>query len=169
MISVLLFDVRLSWTTHEMIDAIHRAELRKAGKLRLMLQTVLLLLVAAWSLVAFFADGMKETMSAVIGVVALVLIPVMWFAPEWHTRRIAKDAEEQGRFPHLWVFDDGVDFGETPPAGAYYPFGSFRCIFLKENDAFQTLVMVFENSEIVIVKKELLSDEQWETLVKKGG
>lgn len=169
MISVLLFDVRLRWTKEEMLDAVRRAQPRRAGQLRLIIQTVVLLLVAVWSLVAFFGDGMTDTVSAVIGVAALVLIPVMWYAPGWYIRKTIKDAEEQGVYPRLWVFDDGIDFGEAPPAGAYYPFGSFRLLLPQEQDTCQTIVMVFENNEIVVVVKALLTDEQWEFLVKKGG
>ena len=160
------FHVRLTLTKEEIVDAMERAQVRRAGTGRLLAQTVALLLVAAWSLVAFFGDGMQETMSAVIGVVALVLIPVMWLVPRWQMKSLAQTMAESGSAPHMWVFEDGIDFSEERPEYAYYTFRTFF-VSLPNERTENTMVFRFPNDEMVIVPRALLTDEQWDFLVEK--
>lgn len=164
---MLHFDVLLTLTKEEILDGLHRAQVRKAGKGRLIAQTVALVLVATWALVAYFGAGMQETMSLVIGVAALVLIPVMWFVPEWQMQSIAQSMAESGTAPHMWVFEDGIDFGEERPEYAYYAYTSFFCDHPVPDAAMQTLVMRFPNDDIIVVPKTLLTDEQWTFLMEK--
>ncbi len=163
---MLKFHVRLTPTKDEIVDGIKRATVRRAGKVRLIAQTIALVLVAAWSLVAFFGDGMHEPMSAVIGVIALVLIPVMWLVPRWQTNSLAQSMADSGASPQMWVFEDGVDFGEEQPDYAYYPYHGFHVSLPTEKTA-KTLVMTFPNDDIIVVPKALLTDEQWQFLVDK--
>ncbi len=162
----MVFDVIFTPTYEELLDGLRRAELRRAGKGRLIVQTVLLLAVAAWAMIAFFADAVKQPMSLVIGIVALVLIPVMWFVPELQMKSMARQMAENGTVMHLWVFEDGVDFGDRQPDGAYYAFSRFFCDFPKE-DTLQTLVWRFQNDDVVVVPRRALSEEQWQLLCEK--
>ena len=164
---MMLFDVTFTPTYEEWLDGLRRAELRRAGKGRLIVQTVLLLAIAAWAMIAFFADEVKQPMSLVIGIVALVLIPVMWFVPEMQMTMIARKMSESGMALHLWVFEDGVDFGNDPPANAYYEFSRFFCDRPEEDGAMQTLVWRFQNDDVVVVPRRVLSDEQWQLLCNK--
>lgn len=164
---MLQFHVQLALSEEEILDGLRRAELRRAGKGRLIIQTAVLVLVAAWSMIAFFGGGMTEWMSLAIGLTALVLIPVMWFVPEWQMRSMARSMAENGAAPHLWVFDDGVDFGEQQPQQAYYPFHSFYCDRPTEDAPHQTLVLRFANDDVVVVPKSLLTVEQWNFFVDK--
>lgn len=161
-----LFDVRLVLTKEDIIDGLHRAQLRRASKGRLIAQTIALALVGAWSSTAFILGGMKEAASLFITLAAVVLIPVMWFVPEMQIRSIAQDMVEEGKAVRLWVFEDGVDFGEEQPDYAYYPYHTFSCYHPKEGER-QTLVMRFANDDIVIVPKALLTEEQWDLLCEK--
>lgn len=163
---MLKFHVRLTPTKEEIIDGIKRAQIRRAGTGRLIAQTVALVLVAAWSLAAFFGAGMKEPMSAVIGVAALVLIPVMWLVPRWQMNSLAQSMADSGAAPQMWVFEDGIDFGEEQPAYAYYTYHTFF-VSLPDENTQQTLVLKFPNDDIIVVPKALLSEEQWQFLVDK--
>lgn len=164
---MLRFDVRLTLTKEEVLDGLHRAQVRRAGKGRLIAQTVALLLVAAWALIAFFGGGMTEPMSLIIGVISLVLIPVMWFVPEWQMQSIAQSTVDSGACPHMWVFEDGLDFGEERPAYAYYAYSAFYCDRPAADAPMQTLVMRFANDDVIVVPKALLTDEQWTFLMEK--
>ena len=160
------FHVRLTPTKEEIVDALARSSIRRAGKGRLVAQSLAMVLVAAWSLAAFFGTGMKETMSAVIGVAALVLIPVMWLVPRWQLHSLAQSMADSGAAPQLWVFEDGIDFGEEQPAYAYYPYHTFHVSLPNEQTA-QTLVMTFPNDDVIVVPKALLDEEQWAFLLEK--
>lgn len=163
---MLKFHVRLTPTKEEITDALSRARLRRAGTLRNAAQTVALSLVAAWSLVAFFADGMKEPMSAVIGVAALVLIPVMWLVPRWQMNSLAQSMADSGAAPMMWVFEDGIDFGEEQPDYAYYPYHTFF-VSLPNEGTKDTVVMKFPNDDVVVVPRAVLTDEEWHFLWEK--
>ena len=164
---MLRFDVLLTLTKEEILDGLHRAQVRRAGKGRLIAQTVALVLLAAWSLIAYFGGGREEGMSLFIGIIAVVLIPVMWFVPEWQMQSIAPSMAENGTMPHLWVFEEGIDFGEERPERAYYSYDSFYCDRPTPDSTMQTLVMRFANEDIVVVPKALLTEEQWTFLMEK--
>ena len=163
---MLKFHVRLTPTKEEISDGIKRAALRRAGAGRLIAQTIALALCAAWSLVAFFGDGMREPMSAVIGVAALILIPVMWLVPRWQANSLAQSMADSGAAPQMWVFEDGIDFGEEQPDYAYYPYRTFF-VSLPTESSEQTMVMKFPNDDVIVVPKSALSDEEWEFLYTK--
>lgn len=163
---MLKFHVRLTPTKEEIVDGIRRSQIRRAGTGRLIAQTIALVLVAAWTFAAFFGDGMREPMSAVIGVAALVLIPVMWLVPRWQMNSLAQSMADSGASPQMWVFEDGIDFGEERPDYAYYTYHTFF-VSLPDETTQQTMVLKFPNDDIIIVPKALLSEEQWEFLVEK--
>ena len=163
---MLKFHVRLTPTKEEIADGIRRAALRRAGTGRLIAQTIALALVAAWSLVAYFGGGRQEAMSAMIGVAALVLIPVMWLVPRWQANTLAQSMADSGAAPQMWVFEDGIDFGEEQPEYAYYPYRTFF-VSLPTDATEQTMVMKFPNDDIIVVPQALLTAEQWAFLVDK--
>lgn len=163
---MLKFHVRLTPTKEEIVDGIRRAALRRASAGRLIAQTVALVLVAAWSLVAFFGGGLQDPMSAMIGVAALVLIPVMWLVPRWQANSLAQTMADSGATPQMWVFEDGIDFGEEQPDYAYYPYRTFF-VSLPTESSEQTMVMKFPNDDVIVVPKAVLTDEQWTFLVDK--
>lgn len=156
------FERRLTLTAEELLDGYTRAQLRRASKGRLWVQTAILLLCAAWCLIAYFADGMNETMSLVIGVAALMLIPVMWAVPPLQLRTVARTMVENEEFARLWVFEDGVSFGDSRPDGADFAFGTFAC---DQNE--QSLVLRFAGDEVVVVPHRLFSDDEWQFLCEQ--
>ena len=161
---MLLFSVRLTPTKEELVDGMKRARLRKASGTRLVVQTVVLALVCAWSLIAFFGEGMKTPMSLVTGIAALLLIPVMWFVPRLQMQAVAESMVQNGEYPTMWVFEDGVDFGNKQPEAAYYRFGSFFC-----DTGERSLVFRFPNDEVIVVPRRLLSEEDFQFLCEKVG
>lgn len=163
---MLKFHVRLTPTKDEITDALSRARIRRAGTGRLVAQSIALALVAAWSLVAFFGAGMTEPMSAVIGVAALVLIPVMWLVPRWQMNSLAQSMADSGAAPMMWVFEDGIDFGEEQPDYAYYPYHTFF-VSLPNDNTKDTMVMKFPNDDVVVVSKAILTDDEWQFLWDK--
>ncbi|MBQ9414165.1 MAG: hypothetical protein IJU16_03455 [Clostridia bacterium] len=156
------FDVILIPTEEELLNGLQRAQLRRASTPRLIVQTVLLAAVAAWSGIAFFGDGMNSLPSLLIAIVALALIPVMWLAPGARLKAMAKDAAGSGEHPHMWVWDDGVDFGPERPDTAYYMFGAF---FVDQNE--QSLVFRFASDEVIVVPCRQLTDDQRRFLFEK--
>ena len=163
---MLKFHVRLTPTKEEIIDGLQRASLRKAGTVRLILQATALSIVSVWSLIAFFGGGMQEWMSLLIGVTALVLIPVMWLVPRWKMNSLAQSIVESGAAPQMWVFEDGIDFGEQPPEYAYYPYGSFY-VAMPKMTGLQTIVMKFPNDDVIVVPKGCFTTEEWDFLCEK--
>ncbi|MGN0171361.1 MAG: hypothetical protein ACI39E_01095 [Acutalibacteraceae bacterium] len=157
-----LFDVQLTLTKEEILDGMKRAKLRRASLTQLVIQTVVLLLVAGWCFVAFFAEGMQTAMSLVIGILALVLLLVMWIVPQWQMRAIAVSMVENGDSAHMWVFEDGLNFSADCPDGAYYDFGTFFC-----DRTEQSLVFRFANDEVIVVPRRLLTEENWQWLCEK--
>ncbi len=156
------FDVRLTLTKEEILDGMKRAQLRRTSLAQLILQTVVLLFVTVWCLIAFFGEGMQNTMSLVIGILALVILFVMWFVPEWQMRAIAASMTENGEYAHMWVFEEGLSFSEPCPDHAYYDFGTFFC---DRNE--QSLVFRFTNDEVIVVPHRLLTEENWQWLCEK--
>lgn len=163
--ALLWFDVVLTATEEELLDGLQRAGLRRASNTRLIVQSILLAAVAAWSLVAFFGDGMTEPASLIIAMIALVIIPVMWLVPNAQMKSMARQMGESETKPHMWVFEDGLDFGDTPPANAYYEYSSVFAAAPEEGATLETLVLRFRSDEVVVVPRRLLSDEQWERLL----
>lgn len=156
------FDVKLTLTKDEILDGMKRAQLRRASRTQLIIQTVVLLFVAGWCLVAFFGEGMQNTMSLVIGILALVLLLVMWTVPVWQMRAIAVSMVENGDFAHMWAFEDGLSFSADCPDGADYGFGTFFC-----DRTEQSLVFRFANDEVIVVPRRLLTEENWQWLCEK--
>lgn len=164
---MLQFDVNYTLTKEEVEDGFRRMDLRRASKTRLIVQTVILCLVAAWAIGAFFISGMKEFQSLMIGIVGLVLIPVMWFVPEWKMKRDLEQALEDIEPTHLWVFDDGIDFGDQKPEESYYHYRTFYMIEPEKDAPVQSLILKFKSDAVVIVPRRVFSEEQWEYLVTK--
>ena len=163
---MLKFHVRLTPTKDEIVDGLQRASLRRAKAWRLILQATALGIVSAWSLIAFFGGGMQEWMSLMIGVTALVLIPVMWLVPRWKMNSLAQAMTESGAAPQMWVFEDGIDFGEQMPEYAYYPYGSFFAAMPKINGV-QTIVMKFPNDDVIVAPKGCFTADEWAFLCEK--
>ncbi len=152
-------------TEEEWLDGLTRAGLRRAGKGRLIVQTVALAVAAVMALVSFFWDGMKEPMSAVIAAVALGLIPVMWFVPQWRMRSTARMAAEEQMTAHVWLFDDGVDVTDREPEKAYFRFADIR-VALPTEETLDTIVLRFKTDDVVVIPHRALTDEQWTMLTQ---
>ncbi len=163
---MLKFDVVLTLTEEEILDGLRRAELRRASNTRLIVQTVLLGGIAAWSLIAFFGGGMTTLPSLFIGVAALVLIPVMWFVPDAQMKQMARQMAQSDRAAHMWVFEDGLDFGDDEPPHAYFDYTAICAMPPEEGAALATLVLRFRNDDVIVVPRRLLTEEQWQWLLQ---
>ena len=155
-------------TEAEWLDGLKRAGLRRAGKGRLIVQTVALAIAAVMSLISFFYDGMKEAMSAVIAAVALGLIPVMWFVPQWRMRSTARKAADDHMAAHVWLFEDGLDVSDHEPEKAYFRFADIH-VSLPTDDTLDTIVLRFKTDDVVVIPHRALSDEQWAMLTDVVG
>lgn len=164
---MLQFDVRLTMTAEDIADALKRAPLRRASKGRLIGQTVALAFVFVWCMVAFIMDDAHEVSSLFIALAALALGVVMWFAPQWQTKQIIRDTVENGKPLHLWVFENGVDFGEEPSQKPYYAFSELTW-FLPDEKTRETLVWRLPSYDVIVVPKARLTDEQWHFLLSKA-
>lgn len=160
---MLLFDVRVCPTEEEWLDGLKRSGLRRAGTGRLIVQTVVMVFIAVTAAVSFVTDGMEEPMSAVIALAAAAVIPVMWVVPHRRMLAMAKTAAEEGASPHLWVFDEGLDFGEQVQ-GAYYAFSDLYWA-LPTDETCNTLVLRTKSDDVIVIPHRALTDEQWTTLL----
>lgn len=160
----MLFDVRVRPTEEEWLEGLRRSGIRRAGKGRLIVQTVAMVIVGVMSVAAYFLDGMKEPMCAVIAAAAFIMIPVMWLVPEYWLRSMAKTAAAESSTVHLWVFENGLDFGEEVTA-AYYTFEAVHWGVPNEN-TLQTLVLRTKSDDVVVIPKRELTEEQWDVLIQ---
>lgn len=160
---MLLFDIRVRPTEAEWLDGLKRSGLRRAGTGRLIVQTVLMVFIAVMAFLSFFIDGMNEPMSAGIGTAAAAIIPVMWIVPHRRMLSMARIAAEEGSSPHLWVFEEGFDFGEQV-TGAYYAFGDVHWA-CPEEGTLDTLVLRTKTDDVIVIPHRELTDAQWDRLI----
>ena len=164
---MLIFDVRYTVSAEHIADALQRAPLRRASKKRLIGQTVALGFVFAWCMTAFILDETHQMSSLFIALAAAALGVVMWVVPKLELRRIINEAAEDTKPMHLWVLENGIDFGEEVPEKPYYEFAQLTWFLPNERTA-DTLVWRLPSYDVVVVPKEHLTDEQWTWLLEKA-
>ena len=161
------FDVTLPLTREDVLDGLERAALRRASKGRLIAQTAALGFVFVWSLLAFALDDVHAPMSLDIALTAAAIAVVMWVAPHFEMRKIADDTVQSGKAVHLWVLEDGVDFGDETPETPYYTFGELRWALPTEKTR-ETIVWRTPAYDVIVVPKAALTEEQWAFLMEKA-
>jgi len=125
-----IYDIAYRLTEQELYLSLQRG-LRKAGVKRLIAETGLLVLVAAWCLIPYFFGRAvdHDIRSLVPGAVAVLLIGVLWLLPRFRFRAQAREEAAAGTEIVMQIDADNLTVGrenktEIPFADAkfkYYP------------------------------------------------
>lgn len=107
-----LWELKFKPTAEEYYEALCAGGVRKAGKTRLIVQSVILAVVAIWCVAPVFFGGTGDyTLAGVAVAVALC----MWLVPPLKMKSDAKNAAAADITVRVKVFADGVQFGENEP------------------------------------------------------
>lgn len=147
-------------TEEEIYEGLKNSTSRKAGPARNWVQTILLVLVAAFCLIAFFAEGMKTWESLFLGIIALVLIGVLWVVPEKKMRFDARKTAEQRNTVTVRFFDEGLAFGKD--STDIYTFTKLMRVKLENMIIFQ-----LPGFQMILLPRRIMSEEEWQTICKK--
>lgn len=143
------YDVRVTLTEEELYEALKATAPRKAGKTRIIFQTVLLGVVFVWCLSPLFFGGKPDVM--LCGVAAAVCA-AMWLVPPL---KIKSDARAMARSLapfRLRVYDTGLGFGEEP---TFLCFEELRAIKAEQQ------VTLSAQGDLLVVPRRVLDEETW--------
>lgn len=147
-------------TEEEIYEGLKNNTSRKAGPARNWIQTVLLGLVAAYCLIAFFAEGMKTWSSLFIGIAALALIGVLWVVPEKKMRFDARKIAMQNQTVTVRLFDGGLAFGKD--SLDVYAFSK-----LKHQKLDSMIIFQLPGFQMILLPRRIMREEDWETICGK--
>lgn len=138
--------------------------LRKASKGRLITQSILLVVVAAISLIDYLtAHSPKPTMRLVMVVVALVIMPTQWLLPNWRFRTLAKEMADKGDTLYLTFQQDAIRVGKDEQA-VTIPLthcGERLTVYPKQ----QLAVLNIDQRQWIPIPRRVLPPESWDMLL----
>lgn len=144
-------------TEEELYRCLMKGEGRKAGPVRLWIQTGVLAVLAVSMGITFVWEGYTRPQSLVVGVIALVLIVVMWMAPIWRYRHDARQLVEAGKAFRVFLFADGLSW-DTPDDPR--PFSELKVVM--EPDL---VILQLPYGALVPIPQRVLSKEEWNRLI----
>lgn len=147
---------RFTCTAEEWNRLLRRGEVRKAGKVRIGVELGLLLLLAVYCLIAFFADGMSDWRSLGIAVVAVALAVILLVVPEIRFRQEAEGLAQQGKERVVRLYEDGLAFGDSEEI---VPFAQCGARLFED-----MAVLRFQGSVLFGIPRRALPPEDWERL-----
>ena len=143
-------------TEEELYRCLMKGEGRKAGPVRLWIQTGVLAVLAVSMGITFVWEGYTRPQSLFVGVIALLLIVVMWMAPIWRYRHDARQLVEAGKAFRIFLFADGLSW-DTPDDPR--PFSELKVVM--ESDL---VILQLPYGALVPIPQRVLSDEEWNRL-----
>ena len=141
-------------TEEEIYLCLKRSGQRKAGPVRVGVQTGILLLLTIYCLIGFFADGMTDWRAFGVAVIAVILAGILLLVPEKRFRHDAAREAELNRQLHVFLDDEGLAFG-TPDE--LLPFSACRPRLYTD-----MAVLRFEGGAVMAVPKRVMSPEDWQ-------
>jgi len=131
---------------------------RRPGKVRMRIQTVLLLLVAVFGIISFFVFEPHEKRSLVTSIIAVIVLAVMRLLPGWYFWYEAGNIEKSLSSTKLTVYPERVVFdGEVPRSLPVE-----KCVLVKSE--FDDLMVLSIGSESVGMPRRVMTAEQWDTV-----
>ncbi len=150
---------RYTCTQEEWFLCIKRGDPRRAGPVRIGVQTGLLGLIALYCLIGFFTGGMQNGQSLFVGLAAIVVGIVMLFVPPLRMRHEAQRVYETKKQLQVYLYEDGLAFG-TPEE--IVSFRECRPVFYED-----MLLLQFEGGALLPVPKRVATEEEWRLLNEK--
>lgn len=151
------YDLSIRLTREEILACLRRGLNRKAGRGRLTAQTVLLLLMAAYCLVAYILSGAESVASLGIGIAAVVVCVLMLALPELSIRRLAKKQAEMDKCLRLRVYDRGIGFGDDEQ----FRFFKYKKCHAK---AYEDMILFRFQDGLVAVPRRMENGGAWELI-----
>ena len=151
-------DLRIQLTKEELYACMCSRQERKAGKARLIVETVLLGLLAAYCILAFFLSGMASVASLCIGLAALLLAAAIWAVPAIINRYDANREFSKNKVLRVRIYAQGFGFG-TDDTFQLVPYE--QCCARRGKDM---ILLDFEGGLMVALPKRLLDGGIWEQL-----
>lgn len=154
-------DLRIQLTKEELYACMGSRQDRKAGRARLIVETVLLGLLAAYCIIAFFLSGMTSPASLCIGLAALLLAAAIWAAPVIVNRYDANREFAKNKVLRVRIYAQGFGFGtdDTFQLVPYEECCPRRCKNM--------ILLDFEGGLMVALPKRLLDGGIWEQMVER--
>lgn len=154
-------ELRIRLTREELYACMTGRQERKAGKLRLIVETVLLGLVAAYCLTAFFLSGMTSLPSLLIGLAALLIAAAIWVVPVMVDRYDAGQEFAKKKVLRVRVYPEGLGFG-SEDTFQFVPYAECCARFCKE-----MILLDFEGGVMVALPKRQTGEALWALLIER--
>ena len=150
----LTLDIRM---TEEEIRRCLEAGVRRAGKGRVIAETVVLLVLTVYCIVAYFLDESRQLSSLLLALIALAVVAALWIVPPVRFRSLARREAEEGKTVRLILDGDTLRFGagETP---VEVPASRCRPIWRDE------LLVLEISGELVGVPRRVTGEDGWQRL-----
>lgn len=150
-----LADVQICLTEEELRRSLQRSDLRRAGPGRLWVQTVLLVLLAAYCIAAFFLSGASSYASLGIGLAALILAGAQWIVPQLYIRHQARREYALGKQLRVRLYAEEIGFG----SGETYEAVPYAACFTRVFD--DMLLLHFQGGYLVALPRRVFDAERW--------
>lgn len=150
---------RFTCTAEEWLLLLKRGEVRKAGKVRIGVELGLLLLLAAYCLIAFFGDGMTDWRSFGIAVIAVIVGIVLLVVPEVRFRHEAEQLAQEGRERTVRLYEEGLAFGKSEEI---VPFAQCGARVFED-----MAVLRFREGALFGIPRRALPPEDWDLLCRR--
>ena len=151
------YDLSIRLTREEILSCLRRGLNRRASRGRLTAQTVLLLLMAAYCLVAYILSGAQSVTSLGIGIAAVAVCVLMLALPELSIRRLAKKQAEMDKCLRLRVYDHGIGFGDDEQF-RFFKYGKCHA------KAYEDMILFRFQDGLVAVPRRMENGEAWELI-----
>lgn len=145
-------DVYVTLTEEELYEALKATAPRKAGKTRIVFQTVLLVVVFVWCLSPLFFGGKPDI--TLCGVAAAVCA-AMWLVPPLKMKSDARSMAKSLSAFRLRVYDTGLGFGEEP---TFVKWDEMRAYVSDRQVTLQG------SGDLLVVPRRVLNEETWGSL-----
>lgn len=150
-------DLSLRLTEAEILTCLKYGANRRAGRGRLITQSVLLVLMAAYCIGGFFLSGMQSVPSLLIGVAALAVMAAMLAVPELMLRSSAKKEAAQEKCLRLRAYDEGLYFGSEET-------DRFAYADCRAQEVENLLLLRFQGGILVGIPRRLTDEAGWDYL-----
>lgn len=154
-------DLRIQLTKEELYVCMGSRQGRKAGRARLIVETVLLGLLAAYCIIAFFLSGMVSLATLCIGLISLLLAAAIWAAPVIVNRYDANREFAKNKVLRVRIYTQGLGFG-TDDTFQLVPYEDCCARWCRD-----MILLDFEGGLMVALPKRLLDGGMWEQLVDR--
>ena len=128
----------------------------RPGKVRMLVQSGLLVLVSVTGFVSWLLSDAADSMSLTIGVISLVVLAAMWLVPLLYFWIEAGNIESSMPLVNLTIYHDRIVFGGSLLREVV----TEECELLKRDD----MLIITVGRESVGLPRRVVTEEQWKSL-----